>query len=122
MTLTDPLAALGRPVLAALAALGRIAGFAGATLFHLVRPPFYLREFGQSLLAVGYFSLPVVGRISMDLITVDVTDLASDPLTLDILCPEQGIDALAAASGTIGYEVLTSLGARHTRRYVSGSR
>ena len=65
---------------------------------------------------------PVVGRISMDLITADVTDLASDPVTLDILCPEQGIDALAAASGTIGYEVLTSLGARHTRRYVSGFR
>ena len=65
MTLTDPLAALGRPVLSALAALGRIAGFAGATLFHLVRPPFYLREFGQSLLAVGYFSLPVVGLTAL---------------------------------------------------------
>ena len=65
MTLTDPLAALGRPVLAALAALGRIAGFAGATLFHLVRPPFYLREFGQSLLTVGYFSLPVVGLTAL---------------------------------------------------------
>ena len=65
MTLTDPLAALGRPVLAALAALGRIARFAGATLGHLVRPPFYLREFGQSLLAVGYFSLPVVGLTAL---------------------------------------------------------
>ena len=48
-----------------MAALGRIAGFAGATLFHLVRPPFYLREFGQSLLAVGYFSLPVVGLTAL---------------------------------------------------------
>ena len=61
MTLTTPLAALGRTVLAALAALGRVALYTGATLAHLVRPPFYLREFGQSLLTVGYFSLPVVG-------------------------------------------------------------
>jgi phospholipid/cholesterol/gamma-HCH transport system permease protein len=61
VTLTLPLAVLGRTVLGALAALGRIAIYAGTTLAHLVRPPFYLREFGHSLLTVGYFSLPVVG-------------------------------------------------------------
>jgi len=65
VTLAAPLALLGRTVLAALAALGRIALFAGATLSHLVRPPFYLREFGQSLLTVGYFSLPVVGLTAL---------------------------------------------------------
>ena len=59
--MTRFLAALGRPALAALAALGRVALFATATLRHLVTPPFYGREFGHSLLQIGWFSLPVVG-------------------------------------------------------------
>ena len=59
--MTRLLAALGRPTLAALAALGRVALFATATMRHLVTPPFYWREFGQSLLQIGWFSLPVVG-------------------------------------------------------------
>jgi alanine racemase len=60
---------------------------------------------------------PLVGRVSMDLITVDITHLDSDPETLEILCPEQSIDDLAAAADTIGYEILTALGNRYTRRY-----
>ncbi|AXX99710.1 MlaE family ABC transporter permease [Profundibacter amoris] len=44
-----------------LAALGRISIFLLQTLGHMVRPPFYIKEFGQSLLTIGYFSLPVVG-------------------------------------------------------------
>jgi phospholipid/cholesterol/gamma-HCH transport system permease protein len=44
-----------------LAAIGRIAIFAGQTASHMARPPFYVREFAQQLLQVGYFSLPVVG-------------------------------------------------------------
>ncbi len=55
------LAALGRPVLASLAAVGRVALFTGGVLAHLVRPPFYWREFGHSFLQIGWFSLPVVG-------------------------------------------------------------
>lgn len=62
----------------------------------------------------------VVGRVSMDLITVDVTHLDADPESLDILCPHQGVDALADAAGTIGYEILTSLGHRYARRYEGG--
>ncbi len=65
---------------------------------------------------------PVIGRISMDLITVDVTDLAEPPRSLDLLCPSQGIDDLADLACTIGYEVLTSLGNRFTRRYAGGGR
>ena len=53
----------------------------------------------------------------MDLITVDVTTLGAVPDHLDILCPDQTVDDLAEAAGTIGYEILTSLGARYTRRY-----
>lgn len=64
---------------------------------------------------------PVAGRISMDLISVDITDLDDpNPRTLDLLCPHQNIDTLAEAAGTIGYEILTSLGARYTRRYIGG--
>lgn len=55
------LAAIGRTVLALLAATGRLSRFAWKTLSHMVRPPFYLREVANSLLNVGYFSLPVVG-------------------------------------------------------------
>ncbi|WP_407648249.1 MlaE family ABC transporter permease [Harenicola maris] len=55
------LAAIGRVVLGWLAATGRIALFTGETLLHMVRPPFYFREFGAAVLNVGYFSLPVVG-------------------------------------------------------------
>ena len=63
--LTRLLAAIGRPVLAALAAVGRLALFALQTLRHLVTPPFYLREFGHSLLQIGWFSLPVVGMTAL---------------------------------------------------------
>ncbi|EPX81899.1 ABC-type transport system [Salipiger mucosus DSM 16094] len=41
--------------------MGRVALFAASALSHVVRPPFYLREFGQALLHIGWLSLPVVG-------------------------------------------------------------
>jgi len=65
----------------------------------------------------GDIPCPLVGRVSMDLITVDVTHLAEVPHALDILGPHQSVDDLAEAAGTIGYEILTSLGQRYTRRY-----
>lgn len=65
----------------------------------------------------GDAACPLVGRVSMDLITVDVTHLDRDPETLEILGPLQTVDDLAEAAGTIGYEILTSLGARYHRRY-----
>ena len=60
---------------------------------------------------------PLVGRVSMDLITVDITHLAEVPRSLDILGPHQTVDALAESGGTIGYEILTGLGPRYQRRY-----
>ena len=65
---------------------------------------------------------PVIGRISMDLITVDVTALTEEPRSLEILCPEQTLAALAEAAGTISYEILTSLGRRYSRQYLGGGR
>ena len=58
----------------------------------------------------------LVGRVSMDLITVDVTDLTEIPHALTLLGAQQSVDDLARAAGTIGYEILTSLGGRYTRR------
>jgi alanine racemase len=63
---------------------------------------------------------PLVGRVSMDLITVDVTDLGFDPEALTILGPKQSIDQLADRAGTIGYEILASLGGRYSRYSVTG--
>ena len=51
----------------------------------------------------------------MDLITVDVSELSNVPDHLDILSDHQSVDQLAEAAGTIGYEVLTSLGSRYHR-------
>ena len=65
----------------------------------------------------GDQSCPLVGRVSMDLITIDVTDLSETPQALTLIGPQQSVDHLADVAGTIGYEILTSLGARYARRY-----
>jgi alanine racemase len=64
---------------------------------------------------------PVAGRISMDLMAVDVTDLEKNAVRRGHLVTLIGegiaVDELAHHFGTIGYEVLTSLGARYARVY-----
>ncbi|MDR5651038.1 MlaE family ABC transporter permease [Ruixingdingia sedimenti] len=65
MTLTAPLAALGRGVLGALALLGQVSLFAWGVVSHLFRPPFYLREFLHQLTTIGWLSLPVVGLTAL---------------------------------------------------------
>ncbi|MBA9061301.1 alanine racemase [Methylobacterium fujisawaense] len=70
----------------------------------------------------GGTRLPVVGRVSMDSLVLDVTDLAPGTIgpgaLVDIIGPERDVDAVAAAAGTIGYEVLTNLGHRFHRVYL----
>ena len=63
---------------------------------------------------------PLIGRVSMDLITVDISHLHEVPNQLNILGPQQSVDDLATMAGTIGYEILTSLGPRYTRHYTGG--
>ena len=69
---------------------------------------------------------PVVGRISMDLITVDVGGVPRAALypgaVVDIIGPEQSVDDFARGAGTIGYEILTAFGRRYQRRYLSDTR
>ncbi|MGI9394508.1 MAG: MlaE family ABC transporter permease [Boseongicola sp.] len=55
------IATIGASVLGLLAAIGRVTHFAVETVSHLARPPWYPREFGNQILHIGYFSLPVVG-------------------------------------------------------------
>ncbi len=63
----------------------------------------------------------VVGRVSMDLITLDVTDApdaAAQPGGIAVAIGDgRTVDAVAADAGTIGYEILTGLGARYRRVY-----
>lgn len=72
--------------------------------------------------AIGTYYAPIIGRISMDMITVDVTDIPCEAIHLgdfvDLLNDSLTIDELAIASGTIGYEIITALGRRCTRRYM----
>ncbi|MBS7809849.1 alanine racemase [Roseococcus pinisoli] len=65
-------------------------------------------------------TVPMIGRVSMDLITLDVTDVpeAAPGDMIELLGPAQDADALAGLCGTIGYEILTSLGNRYERRYL----
>ncbi len=60
-----PLAAIGRVTLAVLASVGAITVYAARSVSHLVRPPFYPREFAQQLLQIGWLSLPVVGMTAV---------------------------------------------------------
>lgn len=62
---TGLLRGIGRPSLAALAAIGRVALFAASILGHLLRPPIYWRELGTQILQIGWFSLPVVGLTAL---------------------------------------------------------
>jgi alanine racemase len=63
--------------------------------------------------------IPLVGRVSMDLTTFDVTDhpAVQPGCWLEVLGPHRSPDDVAAAAGTNGYEVLTSLGRRLHRVY-----
>ncbi|PIB25089.1 alanine racemase [Amylibacter kogurei] len=72
-------------------------------------------------LFAGDTPCPLIGRVSMDLLTVDVTDLDTVPNELHLLNSTQTIEDLANAAGTIGYEILTSLGGRYARRYIGGA-
>ena len=66
--------------------------------------------------------VPVVGRISMDLTTFDITNIADEVRPGEMITVLGGgvdVDALASAAGTLSYEVFTRLGSRLQRRYLS---
>ncbi|HWJ71652.1 MAG TPA: alanine racemase [Kaistia sp.] len=66
---------------------------------------------------------PLIGRISMDLLAIDVTDIpeARRGDHAELFGPNIPVDEVAAHAGTIGYELLTSLGKRYRRHYLGGA-
>ena len=83
----------------------------------------YLRSISERGHAwVAGLRVPVVGRVSMDLLALDVTEVSPDAVRpgdwVELINAEQTVDALAAEAGTIGYEILTALGARYHRVYL----
>jgi alanine racemase len=86
----------------------------------------YLRSLSnRGTVSVDGHLVPVVGRVSMDLITIDVSALpesATQPGTsVHLLGNGVTLDDLAAAAGTISYELLTRFGPRMTREYLTRS-
>lgn len=94
----------------------------------------YIRSAGSSDIRKGAFAawrghaIPLIGRVSMDLISVDLTDhpevseIANGQYSdewIELIGPNVILDDLATAAGTIGYEFLTSLGNRFQRIYIN---
>ncbi|MCC6471930.1 MAG: alanine racemase [Alphaproteobacteria bacterium] len=78
---------------------------------------------------LGGVAAPIVGRVSMDLITLDVSDapeeLARPGVLVDLIGGDgsgrgRSLEDVAADAGTIPYEILTALGQRYERRYLGG--
>ncbi|KXV33683.1 alanine racemase [Gluconobacter thailandicus] len=69
----------------------------------------------------GDIRLPIVGRVSMDSLALDVSAvpeaLLHADMHVDLIGARRSVDDVAAAAGTIGYEILTSLGGRYYREY-----
>lgn len=73
---------------------------------------------------IGNYQAPVIGRVSMDIITLDVSEIPRDAarpgIMVDLIGPLCPVDEVARRAGTIGYEILTGLGARYHRVYCGG--
>ncbi|MBL4599596.1 MAG: alanine racemase [Rhizobiaceae bacterium] len=78
---------------------------------------------------VGYLcgrEVPIIGRVSMDITALDVTDIPEQELEkaewVELFGNNIALDDAARAAGTIGYELLTGLGARYSRTYISSDK
>jgi alanine racemase len=98
---------LKRPSVLATAALGYADGI--------------LRSLSNSgSVAVGGVRAPIVGRVSMDLFTFDITDVpgtVAPGMDVELIGSTISLEEIAAAANTISYEILTSLSRRARRRY-----
>jgi alanine racemase len=77
----------------------------------------------RGAVAISGTRAPVVGRVSMDLMSADVTDIpnVSVGMEAELIGDTISLEEIAAASGTASYEVLTSLAGRAPRHYVEGT-
>jgi alanine racemase len=73
---------------------------------------------------IGAHAAPILGRVSMDLITIDISSVpeavSGRGAWVELIGPNVPAHAVAARAGTIDYEVLTNLGRRALRRYIGG--
>jgi alanine racemase len=108
---------LTRPSRLATIATGYADGFLRSISGPIGRPP-------PPAYVSGY-PAPIVGRVSMDVVTIDVTDIPAAHAQrgdwAELIGRHVQVDDLADSSGTIGYEVLTRLGPRFQRVYLSGT-
>ena len=85
----------------------------------------YLRALsGRSRARIHDIEVPVVGRVSMDMITLDISALPEEAARpgdyVTLIGDGNDVDRLSADAGSIGYEVLTALGTRYRRTYHGG--
>ncbi|AEK64048.1 alanine racemase [Collimonas fungivorans] len=78
----------------------------------------------RGLVFIDGRAVPMVGTVSMDSITIDVTGIAAERLQagalVELIGPHRPVDDVARLAGTIGYEILTGLGHRYHREYIGG--
>ena len=129
----SPVITLTAPVMQVrTAATGDTVGYGASRRFTSERqlatlPLGYADGYHRAASDVGYVAFsghraPIVGRVSMDLLTVDITDLPADVrvepgTTAELIGATVTINEVAAAAATIPYEVLTNLGQRYARIY-----
>lgn len=69
------------------------------------------------------YALKILGRVCMDLIMIDISAVPESELgeltDIDFIGPHNGVDEMACAMHSIGYEVLTSFGPKSTKRYIN---
>jgi len=79
---------------------------------------------GRGRMTLAGHEMPVLGRVSMDTVTLDATGVPDAVLVpgawVEVMGSSRDADAVAADAGTIAYEILTGLGRRLVRRYVDG--
>ncbi len=94
-------------------------GYADGLMRHLSWPA----RNGPAQVMIAGQRAPIVGRVSMDMITVDVTDIAPGSVMrgteAELLGEHINVDDWARWAGTIPYEILTSLGRRYAKVYSS---
>lgn len=83
----------------------------------------YLRSLSnEGICAIDGVIVPVIGRVSMDLVTIDVTKIPDEVLAkcdgIELIGENIPVDVVAKKAGTISYEILTSLGDRYRRIYM----
>lgn len=73
---------------------------------------------------IGGRACPIAGRVSMDMVAVDVSQVPEGAVTrgdmAELIGPNITVDDVGLRAGTLGYEILTALGRRYMRRYIAG--